>query len=532
MRTLPRLRSVSVALGVALAVSLTATGVGTIAATPTPDAGPPHRVAPISHEGRWLTDETGRVLLIHGVNLVSKTSGETPAQMGFDSDDAEWIVENGFDVVRLGTTAASIMPAPGVIDTDYLASYAQTAQMLTDHGLLVLVDLHQDGWGPEADGESLGHDGFPDWMTLTRGEENTQTDFPLYYVTNPAIQAAFQSFWDDDEGPDGPLQDSAARIWQALAGAVADNPGVIGYDLLNEPWPGFDWQDCTSAAGCPVQDAVLDAFNARMTAAVRSRDQDRLVFGEPYVLFNFGRGPTHIGLPGGDPASGLSWHLYTENPDRDPDAVAFAEAWSARTGGALFATEFGAVWEPEEIDRLTGVLDGSLMPWIWWAYNEQIIRDTHEPPAGDNLNDAATIDAIVRPHPSAVAGTPVASSYDPVARNLQFTWSTDRVGGGSFAAETVSEFRVTERTYPRGYQVAVNGGHVVPGHDASRLAVAADPGSGCVTVAVAPNDGPAPVAPAGLCDPDDVDMQDQGPAPQRPTAAPADPVAARPAFTG
>lgn len=526
-RLLPRAAGLFAALLVAVSVVGVPSGTSDASAEPVvaAQAGP---VLPISHEGRWLTDATGRVLLVHGMNMVAKDPDATPADMGFDEDDAAWIAENGFDVVRLGTTAASIMPSPGVIDTDYLDSFAQTARILADHGLLVLVDLHQDGWGP-----TLGSDGFPGWMTLTRGEENTQTEFPLYYVTNPAIQAAFQSFWDNDDGPNGPLQDDAAEIWRALAGAVADNPMVMGYDLLNEPWPGYDWQDCASAEGCAEQDAALDAFHARMTTAVRSQDPERLIFGEPYVLFNFGRGPTHIDLPGSDPDSGLSWHLYTEDPDRDPDAVAYAEAWSERTGGALFNTEFGAVWEPEEIDRLTGVLDEALMPWIWWAYNEQVIRDTHLPPSGDNLHDAATIDALVRPHPTAVAGTPVSSDYDPAARALQFSFATNRVGGGSFAADAVSSFQLTSRTYPDGYQVDVHGGTVVSEPDASRLLVAAEPGSDCVSVAVVPEGAPAPVAPADGCD-RGTDERHPAHQPGSPTApaSPAAPVAARPAYTG
>lgn len=44
---------------------------------------------------------------------------------------------------------------------------------------------------------------------------------------------------------------------------------------------------------------ALDAYHARMTAAIRTQDPNALVFGEPYVLFNFGSAPTTVGLPGG-----------------------------------------------------------------------------------------------------------------------------------------------------------------------------------------------------------------------------------------
>ena len=73
----------------------------------------PHRIATgiagtdgfIGHDGRWLMDSQGRVVLLHGVNLVAKGT-QTPAQEGFGARDATWLVNHGFDVVRLGTTAS------------------------------------------------------------------------------------------------------------------------------------------------------------------------------------------------------------------------------------------------------------------------------------------------------------------------------------------------------------------------------------------------------------------------------------------
>ena len=81
------------------------------------------------------------------MNMVAKFR-ETPAARGFGADDAAWIADNGFDVVRLGFVADAVMPTPGVINTAYVQSFARTVDLLTAHGLLVLVDLHQDGWGP------------------------------------------------------------------------------------------------------------------------------------------------------------------------------------------------------------------------------------------------------------------------------------------------------------------------------------------------------------------------------------------------
>lgn len=456
---------------------------------------PAGAVLPIGHSGRWLTDADGRVLLLHGMNFVSKGVGQTPASDGFGENDAAWLVQNGFDAVRLGTTAASIMPTPGAIDQAYVRSFAATVKMLTAHGLLVLVDLHQDGWGP-----GLGSDGFPDWMTVTHGATNTKTPFPLYYVTNPAIQAAFQSFWDNDAGPGGtPLQTDTAKIWTALSSSVASDPGVLGYDLINEPWPGTTWAPCAQAGGCATQDKVLDAYDARMTAAIRTQDPEHLLFPEPYVLFNFGTGPTHIGLAGDDPNSGMSWHMYTTDPKNEPADIDFAKQWAARTGGALLNTEFGAVTDVPTIDRMVGELDGALMPWIWWAYNEEVLGDPHKAPTDTDLIQPAAVDALVRPHPVAIAGVPTAQHYDTTSRTLAFSFSTARTSGGPFPCGSVTSFQIPARSYPNGYHVTVTGGAVTSAPGSQHLTVVAKPGATNVTVTVAPDGSTSPTAPSAIC---------------------------------
>jgi endoglycosylceramidase len=474
----------------AVLAALIATGTTTEAgglSTPLAAELPPE---PIGHHGRWITDADGRVLLLHGVNLVAKVDGETPAQMGFGEDDAQFLADNGFDVVRLGLTAGSVMPSPGVIDTAYLASFRETIDILTAHGLLVLVDLHQDGWGP-----SLGSDGFPDWMTITHGAENTHTDFPLYYVTNPAIQAAFDSFWNDETGPgDVTLQARTGAIFQALADVVADNPGVLGYDLLNEPWPGTVWNACAfDSQGCPQQDAALDAYHARMATAIRQQDPNRLLFGEPYVLFNFGTARTNITLPGGDPNSGMSYHLYTTDVALEPQVQDFAIQWAAETCGALLNTEWGATTDVAAIDRQADELDSSLVPWIFWSYDENVVRAMTEPVSDATINETVA-NALTRPHPRSVAGTPLANQYDSVARTLQFVYSTDRVDGGSWPAGIATELQIAARTYLEGYDVRVTGGRVTSAANADVLTVVADAGADTVTVDVFPAGQSAPTA--------------------------------------
>src|SRR5262249_5097667 len=154
----------------------------------------------------------------------------------------------------------------------------------------------------------------------------------------------------------------------------------------------------------------LDPFDARVDRAIRAHDAHHLVFAEPYVLFNFGLSRTHVALPAGDPASGLSFHMYTSAPAQEPDVLANAVTWSGQTGGALLNTEFGATTDPATIDRMVAELDHARLPWIWWSYDE-LVHDMTKPPTGANIA-AAAVAELIRPHPVAVAGTPTALDYD------------------------------------------------------------------------------------------------------------------------
>ena len=155
------------------------------------------------------------------------------------------------------------MPQPGQIDRQYLESIASTVRILGKHGIYVLLDFHQDGYGPVTNGN-----GMPAWATLTDGLPNPPDPFPTYYVTNPALQRAFDNFWANKPGPDGvPLQTHYATAMRTVASRFVASPNVIGYEAMNEPWPGTVWQACTT--GCPDLEAQL------LEAVLRPDDRGR-----------------------------------------------------------------------------------------------------------------------------------------------------------------------------------------------------------------------------------------------------------------
>src|SRR4051812_5166970 len=104
------------ALGVALVTLLSA---ATASAEP---------VAPLGHAGRWITDAGGRVVILHGLNMVYKKAPYTPSTTGFGADDAAFLHENGFNTVRLGLIYAGVEPSPGSYDDAYINDLASTEQ--------------------------------------------------------------------------------------------------------------------------------------------------------------------------------------------------------------------------------------------------------------------------------------------------------------------------------------------------------------------------------------------------------------------
>ncbi len=308
-------RRSSRAIVAGLACSLLAFSAMSASPGATASPGPSNQRALVRRAGRWFVDAQGRVVGLRGVNFVQKFPPITPEAAGFGDDDAAFLASEGFNLVRLGVVFGSVMPEPGVIDRAYVAGIAHTTRVLARHHIYVLLDFHQDGYGPLVHGN-----GFPPWATLTDGLPNPNIGFPAYYTSNPALQRAFDNFWENARGPDGVrLQRHYAEAVQAVASRVTHVPYVLGYDLMNEPWPGTDWSSCLT--GCPaIETARLLPFEQRMTRAIRAVDREHLVFSEPFTLFNFGKAGTVV-PPAHAAARALSFHVYAATPADEPAVV-------------------------------------------------------------------------------------------------------------------------------------------------------------------------------------------------------------------
>jgi endoglycosylceramidase len=104
---------------------------------------------------------------------------------------------------------------------------------------------------------------------------------------------------------------------------------------------------------------------------------------------------------------------------------------------------------------------------------QAIVLDPAKPPRGKNLA-AKTLKILTRPHPRAVAGTPLAYDYDAARTTFTLRWTPARASGnGRFRAGAVTEVRIPRRQYPEGYVARATGARVVSKRNAAVLRLAA-----------------------------------------------------------
>jgi len=187
----------------------------------------------IGIDGSRFIDQDHRHILLHGINLVCKD--QASGYVGpWDQEDLARLRSWGFNVLRLGLIWDGMEPKPGQFDLGYLERIRAFIKDAARYELAIILDMHQDLYGIEFS------DGAPSWATITDGATFRPTEpWGEAYLVSTAVQRAFDHFWANDPAADGRgLQDHYQTAWRVAAEALATEPNVVGYDLMNEPFPG------------------------------------------------------------------------------------------------------------------------------------------------------------------------------------------------------------------------------------------------------------------------------------------------------
>jgi endoglycosylceramidase len=489
--------------------------------------------------GPYLFDSKGRVVFLHGVNLVYKHAPyvvtlRPGTNHSFTLADALRIERLGFNVVRLGIIWAGIEPGHGGINqpgvctpgapTDphmwnqrvamaYVSQVRQVMGVLNQAHLMVILDMHQDVWNQVFRGE-----GAPAWAVCAGGPVVVKPGRWSIEYGSTSLITAMNHFWRNDVI--GNLQGEYDRSWAFVASQLKDQPNLIGYDPFNEPissamtiddrrsfatalecfytgtaHPGRIG-DTTTPMTCPTHDPVQGVI-----PVLEHADRVHLIFVEP-DLYTVRSAQNRLGpMPFGRLVYNI--HIYcsqrsplTGDPTNlaacaDHIASAFANHSTVRLGmgtraqrhgPAWLLTEFGATQDPALAASAVASASFIQIGWIYWswAWLNDPTGSTHEGLVSASGAFSKTKQALSVPYPEAVAGTPLLIISKPLQGTLDLSFRS------SAKATAPTAIVVPPAQYPYGWCTIVTGGTITSPAGTSLITIDTDGPSRIVEVVVTP----------------------------------------------
>jgi endoglycosylceramidase len=379
-------------------------------------------------DGRFV-DAMGATVILRGVN-VAGDSKVPPFRPAMDPSIFDPLPGWGLNVVRLLFTWEAYEPEMGQYDDSYLAYYKSAVEAAWARGLYVLVDFHQDDWSRYLVG-GCG-EGYPQWTipaAIARATPDNGADCANWGsrgLGDDDLHATWNAFYADSEGARAAYLDLIGRVATALAG----EPGVLGYDLLNEP-----------TGDEPTQLGPLYELAAPV---IRAADPSAIIFESPQILTGGGE-QTSLPKPTFDNVA-YSPHYYdplivlihgwggTEPDEPFTYMTSTAQSW----GAPLFLGEFGAPPSTDMLlpymDTMYAHLDDALASGAEWAYTPGWTQDKKD---GWNTEDFSIVDDtgalranfVVRPFARRIAGVPATMLV--TGDELTLEWQNDPSAGAT-----------------------------------------------------------------------------------------------------
>lgn len=411
-------------------------------------------------KGIHLEDARGRRAFLRGVNAGGHAK-LAPGYMPFDFTSATFDAALGayldraagwgIDVLRVPFNWAAVEPVRGQDDATYLARLDALVDGAWTRGIRVVLDFHQDVFA-----EAFCGDGFPAW-TLAEPTLPAKRGCPLWfgeYTFDAGVKAAFDRFYADQDG----IQTAYRALWDRMIARYKDRPGVIGFELLNEP----GWGSANQAA---FEATTLRDLYASMIARVNAAAPAALVFldlpGTDGLTLS-----TTLPFPGGKnvvfaphyyQASGLTGAFAVDTKKVAGDLAKLARV-GAGWGVPTFFGEFGvhrrdagarafleAHWQAFDATELHGT------QWEYSVAAEGWNGESLGLVEANGSEIAPLVQALVRVYPRFVAGDAPRFAYEPATRTFTLDYAAT-VGG-------VSELAVPARLFPEGApDVHVDGG--------------------------------------------------------------------------
>jgi endoglycosylceramidase len=425
-------RAARAALALAGAASLLAACGDDDGSVPAPDAAPAAVLFagdPLGMDQAHFRDAEGRAVILRGVNarvegvfdvtLEAVPGGppRTPLETipELTPADCARMAELGFDFLRLPINWSGVEPSQGSYDEAYLLAVDAAIECSWNAGIYVLVDFHEDAYSKE-----IGEDGAPLWAIQPAPEMLLEGPLDDLTARRTSLQVlkAFDSFFAT--GDPGGLQAAFIDALAHVATRYAANPGVVGFEIFNEP---------------PMDPDRLYPFTYAAATRLRSAAPKKLIFFEPPVFRNMTDSSPLAAAPFPTEGGVYAPHVYTgvgagfTIADLEPSvANARAEADSWHT--PLVIGEFGNGPDAEgmryvglEYDLQDKYLASSAL-WLWkeisqgnWGFFD------HDEATGAFTERPLVVATVARPYAQRIAGTPTEVRWDAAAGTLSIAFA-------------------------------------------------------------------------------------------------------------
>ena len=406
-----------------------------------------------------IQDQYGRQLILHGLNTASNAKSDPQRQPWITEADVEREAnEFGFNFVRYLIFWDAIEPQKDVFDDTYLDKVEERVNWYTSRGMYVMLDMHQDVYSL-----MFGGDGAPEWACRTNGAAPLSlpggTPWWLKNI-DPQVVNSWINFWQYSNHKD--LQDHYILSWQKVAQRFKNNPHVIGYDLMNEPWGGDLIKTFLTGEFERVQ---LAAFYNRLIPALRDVEPNKYIFFEPTPApVTFGAVSNLSKITDTRSSSRIVYapHCYPYDTHEGAGYTASSKQqlkdWERERGkdvqkhgnAPLMCGEFGL--SPNQVgfaDYLTDVnamFDRNQWNWAYWS-NDQ---GGWSPFNGDG-SETPIAQHLLRTFPHAVAGKIDSFSFDVTTKTFKMQFISNA------SINQATEIFVPNRFYANGYNLIVLG---------------------------------------------------------------------------
>ncbi len=365
-----------------------------------------------------MVDPAGRTVILRALQHHSLQDVDYGGREVAD-DDYQRIRSWGFTALRVAISWSRLEPRRGEVDEAALNEITEVVERARAAGLCSILEWHQDLYGRCATAPQnplrSGANGAPDWACPAVMPSGLLPHWEM-----------FDRFWANEDQ----VFDSWLATWRVVLSRFKDNPGVCGFEPMNEP-QGF------STGGQSLERQKVYPAYRKFAALKREVGAGGLLVLDATVIRNETFELETEPLDDVDPDAVYAPHLYSGwillylvgKPTAPGDKVrdfnkAVAQAKSLRL--PLWNGEWGVNLNiPSglaDLARHAALEDRHRIGSSYWAFERMGGQFTDGAQA---LLDASgqprdgVLEVLARPYPMAVPGSLVAFSWAPERRTLQ-----------------------------------------------------------------------------------------------------------------